>query len=291
VAKKRARQKSVKCKERQAKRGKRALDEWASSRILGGAVTAGTFQVLRAIVGAQSASDYLDLYIRKYSEEYSRWVAKPPEGRGYPNLSISPYLYSKALKCEIALNGFIVWDGWDSSPTDEPYLVHPPNSRDEPEILAQARRPAPVQPVDNANAPNHIRLGEFPAPTSSVTRLLPIGTLIRVSQYEIDFDELLARIFFGAADLVNFSRCDSETEAGAFWIPRLITNAAVHSLAGHTVRYFHYLEISRHVELVPIHQDTRPRQGGQLKGQIKITDDFDAEDPQIQRLFSGDGAL
>jgi antitoxin (DNA-binding transcriptional repressor) of toxin-antitoxin stability system len=39
--------------------------------------------------------------------------------------------------------------------------------------------------------------------------------------------------------------------------------------------------------LGPIHQDSRLRSGGQLKGQIKIAGDFDAEDPQLQRLFSG----
>jgi prevent-host-death family protein len=45
------------------------------------------------------------------------------------------------------------------------------------------------------------------------------------------------------------------------------------------------------VRLVPVHQDTRPRQGGQLKGQIWIANDFDATDPAIEQLFIGDGSL
>jgi prevent-host-death family protein len=42
------------------------------------------------------------------------------------------------------------------------------------------------------------------------------------------------------------------------------------------------------VRLVPVQHDAHPRQGGQLKGKISIADDFDAPDPEIDRLFSGE---
>jgi prevent-host-death family protein len=42
------------------------------------------------------------------------------------------------------------------------------------------------------------------------------------------------------------------------------------------------------VRLVPIQLDSQPRQGGQLLGRITIADDFDAPDPEIERLFSGE---
>ena len=42
------------------------------------------------------------------------------------------------------------------------------------------------------------------------------------------------------------------------------------------------------VRLTPVHQDTRPRQGGQLKGQIRLSEDFDAFDAELEALFSGD---
>jgi prevent-host-death family protein len=42
------------------------------------------------------------------------------------------------------------------------------------------------------------------------------------------------------------------------------------------------------VRLVPIEQDIQPRQGGQLRGKIWIAEDFDAPDPVIERLFSGE---
>ncbi|GIW86408.1 MAG: antitoxin [Isosphaeraceae bacterium] len=44
------------------------------------------------------------------------------------------------------------------------------------------------------------------------------------------------------------------------------------------------------VRLVPIQADAQPRQGGQLKGRVWIAEDFDAPDPEIERLFDGEGA-
>lgn len=43
------------------------------------------------------------------------------------------------------------------------------------------------------------------------------------------------------------------------------------------------------VRLVPVHQDTSPRQGGQLRGQIWMAEDFDAYSPEIEQLFAGNG--
>lgn len=43
------------------------------------------------------------------------------------------------------------------------------------------------------------------------------------------------------------------------------------------------------VRLVPIQPDLQPRRGGQLRGKIWIAEDFDAPDPEIEKLFYGDG--
>jgi prevent-host-death family protein len=42
------------------------------------------------------------------------------------------------------------------------------------------------------------------------------------------------------------------------------------------------------VRLVPVQTDTQPRQGGQLKGKLWIAEDFDAPDPEVEKLFSGE---
>jgi prevent-host-death family protein len=41
------------------------------------------------------------------------------------------------------------------------------------------------------------------------------------------------------------------------------------------------------VRLVPVQPDIRPRQGGQLRGRLWVAEDFDAADPEIERLFFG----
>lgn len=42
------------------------------------------------------------------------------------------------------------------------------------------------------------------------------------------------------------------------------------------------------VRLVPIQMNSQPRQGNQLKGQIWISEDFDAPDPETIKIFEGD---
>lgn len=50
--------------------------------------------------------------------------------------------------------------------------------------------------------------------------------------------------------------------------------------------------IARHnqplVKLEPVNMDVRPRTGGQWKGKIWMAPDFDAPDPEIERLFYGE---
>jgi prevent-host-death family protein len=41
------------------------------------------------------------------------------------------------------------------------------------------------------------------------------------------------------------------------------------------------------VRLVPVHEDTRPRQGGQFRGRIRMAEDFDAFDEELETLFHG----
>jgi prevent-host-death family protein len=43
------------------------------------------------------------------------------------------------------------------------------------------------------------------------------------------------------------------------------------------------------VRLTPMEHDTRPREGGQLHGTLWIAENFDAPDPEIEKLFYGDG--
>jgi prevent-host-death family protein len=42
------------------------------------------------------------------------------------------------------------------------------------------------------------------------------------------------------------------------------------------------------VRLLPIQRDTRPREPGRLKGQVRIAPDFDATPEEVIRTFEGD---
>ncbi len=41
-------------------------------------------------------------------------------------------------------------------------------------------------------------------------------------------------------------------------------------------------------KLVPYRPEAGPREGGQWRGRIQVADDFDAPDPQLERLFDGE---
>jgi hypothetical protein len=43
-----------------------------------------------------------------------------------------------------------------------------------------------------------------------------------------------------------------------------------------------------HEQPVELRSNTRPRQGGQLQCKLWIAENFDAPDPEIERLFDGD---
>ncbi|WP_169979776.1 type II toxin-antitoxin system Phd/YefM family antitoxin [Tautonia rosea] len=45
------------------------------------------------------------------------------------------------------------------------------------------------------------------------------------------------------------------------------------------------------VRLMPVYPDTRPRQGGQLQGRIRMSDDFDVFGEKLEEMLSaGEGA-
>jgi len=44
----------------------------------------------------------------------------------------------------------------------------------------------------------------------------------------------------------------------------------------------------RFIRLTPLKRVLQPRQGGQLRGKLWVAEDFDANDPEIEKLFYGD---
>ena len=46
----------------------------------------------------------------------------------------------------------------------------------------------------------------------------------------------------------------------------------------------------RMVRLTPLNRVLQPRQGGQLRGKLWVAEDFDTPDPEIEKLFYGNGS-
>jgi len=51
---------------------------------------------------------FFEEYLRKYREEFKKFVAPPPAGPGYPDLPISPYLQDSKFDVYLADNGVII---------------------------------------------------------------------------------------------------------------------------------------------------------------------------------------
>lgn len=64
----------------------------------------------REVASARTIAAYLDEYIRIYRKEYERFTAAPPDGCGYPQLAISPYLSAPSLVVYIARDGYAIAD-------------------------------------------------------------------------------------------------------------------------------------------------------------------------------------
>jgi hypothetical protein len=62
---------------------------------------------------------------------------------------------------------------------------------------------------------------------------------------------------------------------------------ACRSLAGTPAHPAWFRRALTLVRLVPVEQDSMPRQGGQLRGKIWIAEDFDAPESGIEKLCYG----
>lgn len=64
-------------------------------------------------LSASAAGEYLRDYSKQYREEYERLTAAPPEGAGYPALSISPYLQEARIECVLSPDGALIYSEGD----------------------------------------------------------------------------------------------------------------------------------------------------------------------------------
>jgi hypothetical protein len=80
-------------------------------------------------IDVDGAARYLERYIAEYRKAHEQFTSPAPVGPGYPDLRISPYLYTSRLNCAIADDGFVIWDSWDQLAPRSNSLAHVPHVR------------------------------------------------------------------------------------------------------------------------------------------------------------------
>jgi hypothetical protein len=200
-------------------------------------------------VDAAGAANYLEKYIQVYRQQHKRFVASPPDGQGYPDLRISPFLYSTELTCALAFDGYVLWDGWDAPTKDGALKLSPPAGRIEPEMLALTGSSPARLVIPNSSAPECVITGIPTGLLSHKTLRSVDNIIINISQYAVSFIDLLTTICFGAGTIVEIVRKTFAVQADNFWVPTLIRDCAFVSVGAGKTRYIHYLEASLHTEL------------------------------------------
>jgi hypothetical protein len=214
----------------------------------------------RSITAANAAS-YLSAYATAYLSEQERLTKPPPEGAGFPPIIESPYLGSGFISCLLAPDGAVVIDqswqppeGWDIAGGPAMMVDYPdPESRVPPEVVELLKRegvygkPIGIYRLCFKRPPSEDTWnGTVPEPTESVTVTAASGLTIEVSEIDLDWATLVERLTFGAVGpILDLHQPDTSVE---LWQPRIIRDLGFLTADRKRRRFFHYLELLRHVD-------------------------------------------
>jgi len=192
-------------------------------------------QPARPTLVIDRAAEYLVEYVACYRRSYAQFTAARPDGPGYPNLPISPYL-GRALDCFLAHDGAAVLAfGPDSA---VPFLATPEMSRSAllvPEDVNWVT-------IGRRDLPPALQRGELPIPVEWVRARTPNGLDLRIHRFGCSIADLFNALTMG---LCNFVSHPLRTY---FWFPPTIwRQVGLRSWDGRAERYFAYLELLEHV--------------------------------------------
>jgi hypothetical protein len=202
------------------------------------------------------AANYIKQYVEAYRREYRRFSSPPPTGGGYPDIKVSPYLYSSELTCYLANDGGAIADfswqpayQWDiaGGPT---LLVDFPETRTPPKIVAQLKelglsgKPIGIYRIVSQDGfSNEVWNGLLPQPTATAESRID-HTRIVVFRYDLDWQSLIQRLTFGAFCKILDLRLPAANSD--FWTPRIIRNLGFATADREHKRFYHYLELFPH---------------------------------------------
>jgi Domain of unknown function (DUF4263) len=216
-------------------------------------------EVLRSL--ARPFADYLARYVGAYRGEWERFTQPAPQGAGYPPLEVSPYLQAGEMDCYVAPDGVAIasyaWEPpelWfiaggpalmvDSEPSSVPHEIEGLRTEARAQAADQGGMIGIYRIVGQLDTPT-LR-GVLPEPITSESATAGGDLIIRVHEYAIDWKTLVARLTFGAfGPILDPHLPNPESD---FWNPSITRDLGFMSADPTYRRFFHYLELSPHVE-------------------------------------------
>jgi hypothetical protein len=209
-------------------------------------------------IGIQKVSAYLARYIEEYQKEYSRLISPPPSGGGYPQLEVSPYLYSNEITCWITENGVVIYD--ESREPGHPWwiaggptiVVDVEPSRTPPEVIDLLKREGlsgknvgMYRIIAKQEISNDIWNG-YLGPVIEEGKAIVKDIPITIRRTAFDQTGILQRLTFGAFEkILSLNLRGPETD---FWNPYIVRRIGFCTADRKHRRFINYMEISPHLE-------------------------------------------
>ena len=210
-------------------------------------------------VSHEQVRDYLGEYAVHYRAMYQQLVASPPDGAGYPQLAVSPFLGAGTLECYVATNGSIIvqWNQPEPGPqwwiVGGPALMVDTNETKTPPAVTEALRAAGLlgKPIGIYRIVAKDPISEevwagrldpqWPRAEAKVDKLT-----ITAIQTNLALDAVLQRLTFGAFGLVLDIHLGGAD--GAFWLPHVVRDLGFVTADRVNRRFANYMEIGTHVD-------------------------------------------
>lgn len=204
-------------------------------------------------ISINKVADYICMYIQTYRTEYIKFI----EG-GYPDINLSPYLYSNELYCYLANDGAVIADhsnqpnyNWEiaGGPT---LMVDYPESRTPISIIELLKKEGIYgkdigiyRLVSKDGFSDEIWRGKLPQPINLITKRYD-NTNVIVYEIDTSWIHLIELLTFGAlCKIIDIKLPDVSDN---FWNPHIIRNLGFTPADRNNKRFFNYLELIRHVE-------------------------------------------
>lgn len=198
---------------------------------------------------------YFEEYLRKYRDEFKKFVAPPPAGPGYPDLPVSPYLQDSKFDVYLADNGVIInQDGLE--PEYQWYVAGGPALKVDyepsvtPKEITDALQKAGIlgkpigiyRIVSKKTLPNKIWKSRIDGVSKSFSKKYDYsGVEVRFNKVATTVEELLSTLTFGAfGPILDIHLPTESSDIGA---PHVIRNIGVFPADLNNRRFINYMEV------------------------------------------------